>query len=226
MSKLARNPIRLAAPLALAAALATAASAAPSKWVGVGKSRLPATEGKLVSAGPRATLGTKSPAMRAVALDGGMHARHARLWFRYRGESETTEPLGSGIVRRQIGLKLRAQDPCNLIYVMWRTYPDDAIAVLAKRNPGQTTSKQCGNRGYADIATIPLSAARASDAAAHRLEVRTRVKASGDLVLAIVTDGRLLRRVVVPAALAGGLDGPIGVRSDNGDYLFRLAGKR
>jgi hypothetical protein len=41
--------------------------------------------------------------------------------------------------------------------------------------------------------------------------------------VAVYADGSLLRRARVPTALAGGLAGPIGVRSDNGDYLFRLS---
>ena len=34
-------------------------------------------------------------------VDGGRHARSARIWFRYLGESTTTVPLGSGLVRRR-----------------------------------------------------------------------------------------------------------------------------
>ena len=57
----------------------------------------------------------------------------------------------------------------------------------------------------------------------HQLEVHTRRGADGGLAVAVYTDGSLLRRARVPAALAAGLAGPIGVRSDNGDHLFRLS---
>ena len=45
-------------------------------------------------------------------------------------------------------------------------------------------------------------------------------------MLAIYTDGDLAQRLTIPADLAAGLDGPVGVRSDNGHYLFRLATRR
>lgn len=55
---------------------------------------------------------------------------------------------------------------------MWHAYPDNAIQIQVKRNPGQTTSSECRNNGCTQIATI------------------------------------------------------LGVRSDNGHYLFRLSGRR
>jgi hypothetical protein len=212
---------------AMAGVTANAAPAPPAPWKAIGKGGLAVSEGKIVSAGPHATLRTRSPAMRAVALDGGRHATSARLWFRYLGESTTTVPLGSGLIRRQIGLKLRAPDPCNLVYVMWHAYPDDAIEIQVKRNPGQTTSSQCGNNGYTQVATIPLgSGDGTSDHGAHRLEVDTRRTANGALALAVHTDNTLLRKVNLSASLTAGLVGPIGIRSDNGDYLFQLSRKR
>lgn len=211
---------------ALAASASVAAGATPP-WRLIPKSAMEITEGNLTPAGPKALLRTRDPGMRAEALDGGRHARDARLWFRYLGESTTTEPLGSGLIRRQIGLKLRAPDPCNLVYVMWHAYPDDAIQVQVKRNPGQTTSAECGNRGYTTIATIPLGPGDGTaDHGPHRLEADTRRSPNRALVLTILTDGELLRKLRISAALTAGLNGPIGVRSDNGDYLLRLSGRR
>jgi hypothetical protein len=212
---------------ALAGAAASAAPAPPAPWKAIAKGGLAVSEGRIVSAGRHATLRTRSPAMRAVALDGGRHATSARLWFRYLGESTTTVPLGSGLIRRQIGLKIRAPDPCNLVYVMWHAFPDDAIEIQVKRNPGQTTSSQCGNNGYTQVATIPLGSGDGTgDHSAHRLDVRTRRAANGALALTVHTDGNLLRKVNLSASLTAGLAGPIGVRSDNGDYLFQLSGRR
>src|SRR5256885_9993254 len=83
------------------------------------------------------------PKMRAVlpASDGNS----AELRFTYFGPSEPEEPLASGLPRRQIGLKLRAQDPCNLVYVMWRIHPEARMVVSVKRNPGKHASRDCGN---------------------------------------------------------------------------------
>lgn len=199
----------------------------PPPWQLIPKSGLEVTDGTIASVGPKALLETADPGMRASALDGGRHARDARLWFRYLGESTTTEPLGSGLIRRQIGLKLRAPDPCNLLYVMWHAFPDDAIQVQVKRNPGQTTSAECGNRGYTTITTIPLGPGDATaDHSAHRLQAETRRSPNGALVLTLFTDGSLLRKLRISASLTAGLKGPIGVRSDNGHYLFRISGRR
>ncbi|MEA2752645.1 MAG: hypothetical protein QOI41_6788, partial [Myxococcales bacterium] len=53
------------------------------------------------------------------AVIAGDRSRAAELAFVYRGPSVSTAPLANGELRRQIGLKLRAQDTCNVVYVMW-----------------------------------------------------------------------------------------------------------
>src|ERR1700731_1340239 len=75
----------------------------------------------------------------------------AEIHFRYLGPTQTSKPLASGELRRQIGLKLRAEDTCNLIYAMWDIEPDAAVAVSIKQNPGQHAHQQCGARGYTNF---------------------------------------------------------------------------
>ncbi|MDX6664016.1 MAG: hypothetical protein QOG68_222 [Solirubrobacteraceae bacterium] len=216
--------IALAALTAISlVALNASASARPATWRTVPLAKLSVTSGAVAPYSP-SLLSTRSGEMRAVELDNGRHATWGRLVFRLLGASDDTKPLGSGLIRQQIGLKLHAQDPCNLVYVMWRTAPDSAIAVFVKRNAGQTTSSQCGNNGYTDMATIPVPAVAAGTR--HVLEVRTRRAADGSLVLSVYTDGALLRSQALPADLVAGLDGSIGVRSDNGAYAFRLLGAK
>ena len=41
-----------------------------------------------------------------------------------------------GELRRQFGLKLRAQDACNLVYVMWRIEPASKLVVSIKCRTG------------------------------------------------------------------------------------------
>ena len=43
----------------------------------------------------------------------------AAIAFTYVGPTPVDVPLASGELRRQIGLKLRARDTCNVVYVMW-----------------------------------------------------------------------------------------------------------
>jgi hypothetical protein len=71
--------------------------------------------------------------------------------FTYLGSTGNEARLGSGELRRQFGLKLRAQDACNLVYAMWRIEPESKLVVSVKSNPGQHTSAECGNRGYRNV---------------------------------------------------------------------------
>ena len=71
--------------------------------------------------------------------------------FTYLGSTGNEARLGSGELRRQFGLKLRAQDACNLVYAMWRIEPESKLVVSVKSNPGQHSSAGCGNRGYRNV---------------------------------------------------------------------------
>jgi hypothetical protein len=218
------SPLRLGrSVLAVLLANCAAALAAPAPaWQPVHASDLTVTSGTVFATGGSG-LGTTSAEMRAVQRDRGRHAGSARLAFQFLGNSSTTKRLGSGLVRRQIGLKLRAADPCNLLYVMWRSYPDRVIEISRKSNPGLHTSQECGNAGYSDLALIP------EPGGVHRhhvLEADTRRTADGSLVLAVYADGRLARKLTLAPTEAAGLAGPIGVRSDNGSYRFRLSAAR
>jgi hypothetical protein len=216
MTSVRRLPLLITLLLLLASA--TALASAGIQWRTVHRSALTVSEGAVTAAGgPQVE--TDSAAMRAVVRDRGHHATGARLTFQFLGPSAETEALGSGEIRQQIGLKLRASDPCNLVYVMWRNSPDEVIEVLVKRNAGETTSSECENNGYTEAALIPETA---DPSAQHVLDVRTSRKRDGSLALVIRADGRVVRRLDLSAALTAGLNGPVGVRSDNGQYTFKL----
>jgi hypothetical protein len=134
----------------------------------------------------------------------------AEVRFTYLGGTPNEAPLASGEMRRQFGLKLRAQDACNLVYAMWRIEPESKLVVSVKSNPGQHTSAQCGNRGYQNIKPsrgTPVPTLNPGDTHTLRAEMQgaeMRVFADKSLVW----EGS-----VGPDALA--FDGPVGVRSDN-----------
>ena len=90
-----------------------------------------------------------SPTFRAVAAE--TSGDDVGLEFEYEGRSAEVRALASGGVRRQIGLKLRAADGCNLVYAMWRLDPRPQLEVSTKINPGSRTHVQCGARGYAKL---------------------------------------------------------------------------
>jgi hypothetical protein len=125
--------------------------------------------------------------------------------------------LGPAELRRQFGLKLRAQDACNLVYAMWRIEPESKLVVSVKSNPGQHSSAQCGNRGYRNIkprrsTSVPVL--RSGET--HTL----RAEMNGAEMKVFVDNSLVWEGSVGPAALA--FDGPIGIRSDNARLQIEL----
>ena len=130
--------------------------------------------------------------------------------FTYLGPTGNEARLGSGELRRQFGLKLRAEDACNLVYVMWRIEPESKVVVSVKSNPGQHSSAQCGNRGYRNIKprrSTPVPTLRSGDA--HTL----RAEMNGAEMKVLADNSLVWEGSVGPDAL--GFDGPVGIRSDN-----------
>jgi hypothetical protein len=178
-------------------------------------SALCVTEGSLGTAADK-KLSVEIPKLRAYVNRPSAEA--AEIRFTYLGATSSEARLASGESRRQFGLKLRAADACNLVYVMWRIEPKSALVVSVKRNPGQHTSAECGNRGYQNVKprySAPIPAL--SPGQSHRL----RASMQGDELSATIDD-RVVWQGELGAA-AGGLQGPPGVRSDNAQLLFELA---
>jgi hypothetical protein len=155
-----------------------------------------------------------SGAMRATA---GTSGDAAEVAFTYAGPSATTTPLASGELRRQIGLKLRAKDTCNAVYVMWHLEPSPGIFVSVKRNPRWSTHVGCGDRGYRRVApTFRASLPAILPGEPHTL----RAELHGDM-MDVLADGKLTWRAPLPLS-ALDFDGPAGIRSDNGTFDFEL----
>jgi hypothetical protein len=150
------------------------------------------------------------------ALVGDKPRSSVAISFRYLGPSQKEEPLASGELRRQIGLKLRAHDTCNVIYVMWHVVPDSGVHVSVKSNPGLTDHASCGDRGYINLPSLAARVPIVRPGEPHTLSARVdgqrlRVFADGD----VAWDG------ILPSA-AFAVDGPVGIRSDNGDFDVEL----
>jgi hypothetical protein len=134
----------------------------------------------------------------------------AEVRFTYLGSTGNEAPLASGEMRRQFGLKLRAQDACNLVYAMWRIEPESKLVVSVKSNPGQHTSAQCSNHGYQNIKprrSSPVSTL--SPGETHTL----RAQMSGAEMEVFADNALVWEGPIGPEALA--FDGPVGIRSDN-----------
>jgi hypothetical protein len=146
--------------------------------------------------------------VRAVAMTATPQA--AEIRFTYRGHSAGTKPLGSGEVRRQVGLKLRAQDSCNLVYVMWRIEPETKLVVSVKSNPGEELHAQCGTHGYTDVEPGRHRAVpRIEVGSAHRLRAELRGRE-----LRVFADGEPVWEGTLGPEIEA-FDGPVGLRSDN-----------
>ncbi|MEO6772928.1 MAG: hypothetical protein ABI467_07880 [Kofleriaceae bacterium] len=149
------------------------------------------------------------PTVRAFAPTSAGDA--AQLAFTFRGDAPTARALANGQDRRQVGLKLRAQDGCNVVYVMWRLDPRPKLEVSVKRNAGKRTHEECGADGYTKVkpshraAPVPALVAGAS----HTL----RAEIVGDELFAWI-DGALAWQGRLPDE-ARALVGPAGLRTDN-----------
>jgi hypothetical protein len=126
----------------------------PSNWFSVPHAKLCVTEGAIEQASGN-RMSVNVPKMRAFVTIATMQDVEAR--FTYQGKTTGEKPLGSGEMRRQFGLKLRAQDASNLVYAMWRIEPEPKLVVSVKSNPGQHTSVECANRGYRNIKPVHSS---------------------------------------------------------------------
>jgi hypothetical protein len=189
---------------ALAAACSSRAPAAPTVKVEVvAPDRMCVTHGVMEGS----TI--SDPTFRAVSTTSGGDA--AQLTFKMHDWPTQTRALRSGDIRHQLGLKLRAADGCNLVYVMWRLDPPrPSIVVQVKRNPGARTNDDCGIHGYTRVrpdlrGKIPY----ASPGEQHTLQAEI----DGDSLTAWV-DGKLAWHGDLPGD-ARRLEGPAGVRSDN-----------
>lgn len=143
----------------------------------------------------------------------------AELAFTYLGPTEgPAAALASGELRRQLGLKLRAADGCNLVYVMWRIDPKPGLVVSIKRNPGARTHAECGAHGYRNVRpSVAAPVGRPEQGKRHVL----RAELDGSR-LRVLLDGRAVWAGDLGAEAAE-LDGPVGLRTDNARVAFSLS---
>jgi hypothetical protein len=198
--------------LLILACMASALSAQEMRQVGRGE--LDVTEGA-VGEGRDGMLAVDVAKMRAVVK--GASGDVVELRVRDRGVVADAQALESGEMRRQIALKMRAQDPCNLLYVSWRIEPKSAVVVQLKLDPRQHTSAECGNGGYVTIKPRHSAPPPAlSDRQPHQMDARL-----DGTELTVAIDGRPVWDGAVGDAVRQ-LQGPVGVRSDNGKFDFAL----
>ena len=208
------RPVALAIFLLAAFAFEAVPRAPGTKLVAVSRADLCVTEGA-VDELPGGRLSVSLPKMRAYVNQ--FTPPEVAVHFTYLGATGKEARLGSGELRRQFGLKLRAADACNLVYAMWRIEPDAKLVVSVKSNPGQHSSTECGNRGYRNIKprrSTPVPVLRPGES--HDLQAEMNGEE-----MKVFADNRLVWAGSLGAD-ALSFDGPVGMRSDNARLQFEL----
>jgi hypothetical protein len=181
----------------------------------LGLDDLTVTEGVLNQTS--AQIACHSGAMRCEAR-GYPEADYAFLRFQYNGPTVEVVPLADNTTVHQCGIKLRAQDTCNVVYAIWKFDTPQRLSVSVKSNPGQNTVAQCQDGGY--INNIPAlftaSTPNVALGSLHSLEA----KLVGNR-LTVTCDCKLVWDGYLPAVVYN-MTGPPGMRSDNADILFNL----
>jgi len=208
------STVRTLSPTLLFLALGVAiAQPRSGNWLTVSSSNLCVTEGAIEKTSAN-RLSVDVPKMRAYV--NAWTAQSAELRFTYMGGTKQQSALASGQMRRQFGLKLHAQDACNLVYAIWRIQPESKLVVSVKSNP-DAHSSECGNRGYVTIKPRKASAVPSlQPGQSHAL--RAEMKNSE---LRIYVDDREVWQGDV-GSHAAQLVGPVGIRSDNAQLEFDL----
>jgi hypothetical protein len=187
-------------------------SAQAQTWETVRSSDFEVADGAIKSFQNR--LIVESPEMRAVLRSSAIH-HQAEVNFTYLGPTSRVSKLANGEVRHQFGLKLRAQDVCNLVYVMWN-FDTQKIAVSVKLNPGQRTHEECLDHGY--INNIKPEAK--ADPPALRIDEPHILAADLDgQQLNVTADSKVVWRGTLPAVVLQ-FHGSVGLRSDNARVVF------
>jgi len=209
------TPRYLRAVFVISAASVGVASGTTILPHGVSRADLCVTEGTIDELPASHRFIVDSPKMRAFVRAEPVQSIEAR--FTYLGATSHDIPLGSGRMRRQFGLKLRAQDACNLVYAMWRIEPESTLVVSIKENPGQHVSAECGNLGYRNIKpqqAVRLPKWRPGDTHTLRAEM-TRADMNIYIDDTLAWQGTLGSEVLK-------WDERVGIRSDNVRLQFEL----
>ncbi len=149
-----------------------------------------------------------APSSRAVAKS--VDDSHGAIRFEYLGPAENSSKLASGVVRRQLGIKLRAVDSCNVVYVMWGIEPQPGLIVAIKANPGKSTNAECGPKGYSLVKPSfekPIAPIKIG-------EPRELAAALDGTTLTVKVDGETAWVGEVDATAAQ-MSGYTGIRTDN-----------
>lgn len=165
------------------------------------------TDGKVTQKGNTFKIESKSSRFELEGRGGDELAIHVQ----YNGPTDDTSHLASGSVVSQVALKLRSLNQCNLVYVSRRFGPKSEILIQTKENKGQSTHKECGDKGYTRIAAVAIPSAELG-------QEFSMVGSFKNDNLTVRYNGKTVWSGNVPSELAGNS----GVRTDNAKVSIRL----
>ena len=168
--------------------------------------QLVVTNGKIL---PLSIYEVETPSSRADILD--HNPNNLELTVKYLGPTTVKSPNADGSIQEQVGMKLRSQDNCNLVYVMRRINPNPSVSVSIKSNPGVSTT--CGDKGYLMVKSIPVL-----PPALNSTFVISAQFDKDDEIMTLKLDGRVLWMGDVPSVNKG----TAGVRTDNAKIQFSI----
>ena len=168
-----------------------------------------------VSASADDWLSITAPSVRMI--DPLSTTQQIAIKFRYIAPTSDIKPLASGELRRQIGLKLLAEDDCNLLYVMWHIHPDSAISVSIKHNTGEKTHAECHADGYETLTPY----FKYTPPVIHSGEEHQLSAQIDDTQLSVFADAQLIWRGDIGAHIQG-MHGHVGLRSDNAQFEVKF----
>ncbi len=135
----------------------------PNKWTGL-ESLSPSPNRLTDYPGPELMDFSKAPLFKATGTfetsvtEAVPDDNSALLAFYYVSPIMPMIPLEDGELRRQVGVRLRGENDCNAVYIMWfvGTSSDDTevstrpegIYIQEKLNPGMTTQAECHDHGF------------------------------------------------------------------------------
>jgi len=150
--------------------------------------------------------------------------QRVRMRFAY-----APQVVGSNGWRRQVTLKLKAANSCNVVYLSWvfekQGAPSNTLEIKRKSNPGQWLDSQCKDvfgepTGYTTIDSLTLpNDPPAPPAPGSTITFEAELR--GDALRVWVNGTSRFNRTVLGLGASGGW---AGFRTDNVDGVVELAG--
>ncbi|MEZ0391398.1 MAG: Ig domain-containing protein [Pseudobdellovibrionaceae bacterium] len=126
------------------------------------------------------------------------------------------DPAANPNGHRQIGLKLRAANSCNVLYVMWPV-AGGPLKVTLKRNDGMKNHSECGPEGYTNLTpSLSKTVSALQIGRKYRLQAEYENETLNVYASGVKAWSGMIENQDIP------FQGPVGVRTDGGKFTFDI----